>query len=141
MDRFKFGPAGTAEPAVFGACRPGKSREEIAEWIAFMQQNGVARVCCVIPGEHLAEEAVDLLAAYRKAFGAANVLHAPVADFSLCDEETMAGQILPSCARQTPGASGWLCTAGPAWAGPDTCWPPGWRAGAGWRPTRRCARS
>ena len=95
MDRFEFGPASIAEPIVFGACRPGKSREEIAEWIAFMKQNGVARVCCVIPGEHLVGEPEDLLAAYREAFGAENVLHAPVADFSLCDESTMAGQILP----------------------------------------------
>jgi protein-tyrosine phosphatase len=95
MDRFKFGPAGIHEPTVFGACRPGKSRREIEEWISFMKQHGVVRVCCVIPGEHLAEEPVDLLAAYREAFGAENVLHAPVADFSLCDEETMAGAILP----------------------------------------------
>jgi protein-tyrosine phosphatase len=94
MDRFKFGPAGAAEPTVFGACRPGKSRQEIAEWIAFMKQQGVARVCCVIPGEYLVEEP-DLLAAYREAFGEENVLHAPVADFSLCDETTMAGRILP----------------------------------------------
>jgi protein-tyrosine phosphatase len=95
MDRFRFGPGGAGESTVFGACRPGKSREEIAEWIAFMQQNGIACVCCVIPSEYLAEEPVDLLAAYREAFGAENVLHAPIADFSLCDEETMAGQILP----------------------------------------------
>jgi protein-tyrosine phosphatase len=95
VERFKFGPASVSEPTVFGACRPGKSREEIADWIAFMVRNGVARVCCVIPGEYLAEEPVDLLAAYREAFGAENVLHAPVADFSLCDEETLAGQILP----------------------------------------------
>jgi protein-tyrosine phosphatase len=95
MDRFKFGPASISETTVFGACRPGKSREEIAEWIAFMLRNGVARVCCVIPGEYLAEEPVDLLDAYREAFDAENVLHAPVADFSLCDEETMASRILP----------------------------------------------
>jgi protein-tyrosine phosphatase len=95
MDRFKFGPACVGEPTVFGACRPGKGRDEIAEWIAFMQQSGVARVCCVIPSEYLAEEPVDLLAVYREAFGAENVLHAPVADFSLCDEATMADKILP----------------------------------------------
>jgi protein-tyrosine phosphatase len=95
MDRFKFGPASAAEQTVFGACRPGKSRQEIEQWIAFMKQQGVARVCCVIPGEHLVEEPIDLLAAYREAFGEENVLHAPVADFSLCDEATMAGQILP----------------------------------------------
>jgi protein-tyrosine phosphatase len=95
MDRFKFGPASADEPAVFGACRPGKSREEIAEWIAFMRRNGVTRVCCVIPGDYLSQEPVDLLAAYREAFGEENVLHAPVADFSLCDEETMAERILP----------------------------------------------
>lgn len=95
MDRFKFGPAGADEPTIFGACRPGQSREEIAEWIAFMKQNRVTRVCCVIPGEHLVVEPEDLLAAYREAFGEDNVLHAPVADFSLCDEQTMAGKILP----------------------------------------------
>lgn len=95
MERFKFGPANLAEPTVFGACRPGKRPEEIAEWISFMVHNDVARVCCVIPGEYLAREPVDLLAAYRDAFGAENVLHAPIADFSLCDEETMAAKILP----------------------------------------------
>jgi protein-tyrosine phosphatase len=95
MDRFKFGPASAAEATVFGACRPGKSREEIAEWIAFMKRNDVSRVCCVIPWEYLAAEPLDLLAAYREAFGPENVLHAPIADFSLCDELTMAGRILP----------------------------------------------
>jgi protein-tyrosine phosphatase len=95
MDRFKFGPASLNEPTVFGACRPGKSREEITEWIAFMKENGVAGVCCVLPNETLAGEPVDLLAAYREAFDAEHVLHAPIADFSLCDEETMAGRILP----------------------------------------------
>jgi protein-tyrosine phosphatase len=95
MDRYKFGPASAAEPTVFGACRPGKRREEIAAWIAFMKQRGIARVCCVIPAEYLLAEPVDLLAAYREAFGSENVLHAPVADFCLCDEETMANKILP----------------------------------------------
>jgi protein-tyrosine phosphatase len=95
MDRFKFGPAGEAEVTVFGACRPGKSFEEITEWIGFMQNRGVARVCCVIPGEYLEEEPVDLLGAYREVFGPENVLHAPIADFSLCTEETMSAKILP----------------------------------------------
>jgi protein-tyrosine phosphatase len=95
MDRFKFGPASADEPTVFGACRPGQNRDEIAEWIFFMKTNGIARVCCVIPSETLAAEPVDLLASYREAFGAENVLHAPVADFSLCDEGTMADHILP----------------------------------------------
>jgi protein-tyrosine phosphatase len=95
MDRFKFGPARAGEPTVFGACRPGQGREEIAAWIAFMQEHGIARVCCLIPGDTLTQERVDLLAAYREAFGPEHVLHAPVADFSLCDEDTMAGEILP----------------------------------------------
>jgi protein-tyrosine phosphatase len=95
MDRFKFGPAGIGEPTTYGACRPGKTQQEIAEWIAFMQEHGVARVCCVIPEEYLSEESVDLLASYRQAFGEDNVLHAPIADFSLCDEATMGGRILP----------------------------------------------
>ena len=95
MDRFKFGPASANEPTVFGAERPGRRREELAHWVAFMQANGVRRVCCVLPGESMQDEPIDLLAAYRAAFGAANVLHAPVADFSLCDEETMEERILP----------------------------------------------
>ncbi len=79
---------------MFGACRPGQSAEAIAEWIAFMKQNGVVRVCCLLPAKDLAG-GPDLLESYRDAFGAENVLHAPVADFSLCDEATMAGEILP----------------------------------------------
>jgi len=111
MERFKFGPARTGEVAVYGAQRPGYDsrsvdRTAIREWIEFVQGKGVQRVCCLLPPNQLSYYNVDLLDEYRSAFGAPNVVHAPIDDFHLCDADTLERRILPflaeSAARNVP---------------------------------------
>jgi hypothetical protein len=54
MNRFNFSPASVKEEFVYGAQRPGyQSRSsipdtEVGQWIAFMRQQGIARVCCLL---------------------------------------------------------------------------------------------
>jgi protein-tyrosine phosphatase len=77
-----FGPASEGETTVFGASRPGYRREpatdaDVADWISFMQAEGISRVVCLLC------DCQDLLAAYGAAFGTDNVLHAPIEDFML----------------------------------------------------------
>jgi protein-tyrosine phosphatase len=111
MVRFKFGPARTGEIAVYGAQRPGYDtrsvdRAAIREWIEFIQGKGVQRVCCLLSPNQLSYYNVDLLDEYRSAFGGANILHAPIDDFHLCDVHTLECRILPflaeSAARNVP---------------------------------------
>jgi protein-tyrosine phosphatase len=100
MSRFKFAPARLEESVVYGAQRPGYNSENVAlyqveEWISFMQKNGIRRVCCLLPEKQLNYYSVDLLRTYRAAFGEANVCHAPIQDYHLCDHGTLENNILP----------------------------------------------
>ncbi len=113
MERFRFGPARIGEVAIYGAQRPGydsKSvdRTAIREWIEFVRRRGIQRICCLLPPTQLAYYRVDLLAEYKAAFGDANVLHAPIEDFHLCDAEVLERQLLPfladSATRKLPVA-------------------------------------
>jgi len=111
MERFKFGPAREGESVVYGAQRPGYDSRSVDgplvhEWIAFTRGRGIRRVCCLLPPSQLAYYRVDLLGEYRATFGDANVLHAAVEDFQLCDAALLEQKILPflaeSNSRTTP---------------------------------------
>ena len=98
--QYNFGPACPGERIVFGAERPGFDSssvggEEIRQWISFMRQNGIERVCSLLPQDQLAFFTVDLLQEYRWVFGEARVCSAPIADRYLCDAETLYRVILP----------------------------------------------
>jgi protein-tyrosine phosphatase len=100
MERFKFGPARQDELVVYGAQRPGYDsrsvdRPTVQEWIDFVFGQGIRRICCLLPSNQLTCYRVDLLGEYRAAFGDADVLHAPVEDFHLCDRHLLEQQILP----------------------------------------------
>ncbi len=45
---YKFAAASTNEPIVFGSSRPGYVEAQVKEWIDFMQQQGIERVCCLL---------------------------------------------------------------------------------------------
>lgn len=98
-----FLPAAKTESIIFGACRPGYpsllvNDQSIQAWITFMQQAQVKRVCCLLSAEQLdyyAGCATPLLMAYRAAFGEKNILHAPIADYTLATPELLTQQILP----------------------------------------------
>ncbi len=84
----KFGPACTNEAIVFGAQRPGYNSYEVEqrfvdEWIAFMRQQSVSRVVCLLPHDQLGYYSEDVLSVYRVAFALDDVLSAPIEDFCI----------------------------------------------------------
>ncbi|MGH9323154.1 MAG: protein-tyrosine phosphatase family protein [Vicinamibacteria bacterium] len=100
MTRYGFGPARPEESIVHGAQRPGYSSRSVGsdpvrEWISFMKNNRIGRVCCLLPPEQLAWYSVDLVAEYRSSFGSANVCTAAVPDYHLCEPRHLENDILP----------------------------------------------
>ena len=97
---------------IFGAQRPGYSSRQVhkaqtQEWITFIKNQGIKRVCCLLPENQLAyyfDE--NLLDTYQREFGEKNVCWAPIEDFHLCKETTLSEAILPflqaSDAQATP---------------------------------------
>ncbi len=100
MIQYNFGPAYEEEKVVFGAERPGFDFHSVdplvvSRWISFMKQNGIKRVCSLLPKDQLDFYQADLLAEYRSEFGRENVCSAAIRDGYLCDGETLHGKILP----------------------------------------------
>jgi len=89
-------PAPEAE-YVYGACEPGWDQSHggtIDEWIAFVQSEGVRRVCCLLSDAQVARFD-GLLDRYREAFGDDRVAHVPVTDHTLVPESTLREAVLP----------------------------------------------
>jgi len=84
---YNFGPADVDEPIVFGCARPMHGGLDL--WAAFMKDNGIRRVCCLLPGEE------ELVADYRRLFSPSRVLHAPIGDFQYAEREQLVDVILP----------------------------------------------
>ncbi|HXG18550.1 MAG TPA: dual specificity protein phosphatase family protein [Methylomirabilota bacterium] len=95
MRKFRLGPAAASEPLVFGAQGPAYSSLRIHEWIVYMKEQGIRRVCCLLHGDQLKAYKEDLLAAYGKAFGLENICWAPIPDYHLCDVGLLKERILP----------------------------------------------
>ena len=100
MSSFGFGPASADERIVFGAQRPGYPHQavrpdQVRRWIAFLQDRGIRRVCCLLPQNQLAYYYQDLLKAYDRWFGRRRTRSAPVPDYHLCDAGRLTHQILP----------------------------------------------
>jgi protein-tyrosine phosphatase len=91
---YKFAAAAVGESIVFGAARPGYHSEQVTEWLEFMQQHSIKRVCCLMAESQLTRYA-NLLETYRHTFGLEQVCWAPIEDFCLVDRETLFHQILP----------------------------------------------
>jgi protein-tyrosine phosphatase len=91
---YKFAAASENELIVFGSARPGYTNKQVNEWIEFMQNQGIQRVCCLLPETQLTHYS-DLLGTYRKTFGVDQVCWAPIEDFSFATLETLTHQILP----------------------------------------------
>ncbi len=102
MAPYGFAPARVGEVIVYGAQRPGYRSTSVcqpvvSEWIAFMEATGIQRVCCLLADGQLAYygSGGGLLDLYRRAFGDANVLSAPIIDYHLSDRVTLETAILP----------------------------------------------
>lgn len=101
IPQFRFAPASFEEQIVFGSERPGYGSRDVPEsqvdeWLSFMEQQGVKRVCCLLDEEQLDYyNHKPLLQAYEERFGMTNVLHALVPDFTLCDTQLLTEKIMP----------------------------------------------
>ena len=95
---YRFAPASPDEHAVFGASRPGYSAGEVQDWLRFMRQSGIDRICCLLSESQLARY-IDLLGAYRHEFGEERVCWAPVDYFHFADAEMLTKTILPFLAE------------------------------------------
>jgi protein-tyrosine phosphatase len=91
---YKFAAASENEPIVFGSVRPGYTNKQVNKWIEFMQNQGIQRVCCLLPETQLTRYS-NLLRAYQKVFGFDRVCWAPIEDFSFAAREILVRQILP----------------------------------------------
>jgi protein-tyrosine phosphatase len=96
---YNFGPAAPSESIVFGACRPSHDRrapvdDSIDDWIEYMEQQGIERVCCLLDDQQLSEYD-NLLKAYTEYFGAEKMCHAPITDFRVIDKPVLRETVLP----------------------------------------------
>jgi protein-tyrosine phosphatase len=92
--RYKFAPASEKDSIVFGSARPGYRNEQVNEWIEFMQNQDIQRVCCLLPASQLMRYC-NLLDVYRQTFGLDHVCWTPIEDFHLTDPKILIHQILP----------------------------------------------
>jgi len=99
--RFNFGPASPNEKIVYGAERPGYDSKRVAltkiqEWIAFIKEHDIKRICCLLPENQLNYyDGIDLINLYIKEFGKKNICSADIEDWHLCDEHKLKEIILP----------------------------------------------
>lgn len=96
---YEFSSAAPEENSVYGACRPkhpARTPEgsSVGDWIDFMQETGIGRVCCLLSPDELAQYE-NLLTQYEREFGADNVLHAPISDYEVIDSDTFYENVLP----------------------------------------------
>jgi protein-tyrosine phosphatase len=91
---YKFAPASEDEPIAFGSARPGYSDEQVSEWIQFMQNHDIDRVCCLLPESQLNRYS-NLLEVYRQTFGFDRVCWTPIEDFHIVKSEIFIDRILP----------------------------------------------
>jgi protein-tyrosine phosphatase len=91
---YRFAPASEHEPIVFGSARPGYSNEQVNEWIEFMQNHDIQRVCCLLPESQLTRYS-NLLDVYRQTFGFDQVCWTPIEDFHFADGGILIHEILP----------------------------------------------
>ena len=57
---YKFAPADIQEMIVFGAARPRYTPESVEQWIEFMQNQKIQRVCCLLEQDCLSRYPMDL---------------------------------------------------------------------------------
>jgi protein-tyrosine phosphatase len=91
---YKFAAASATEQIVFGSARPGSTDRQVAQWVEFMRDRDIRRVCCLLSASQLNRYS-DLLTIYRQNFGIDRICWAPVDDFRLVDRQLLFHHILP----------------------------------------------
>lgn len=99
VDAHRFSPVVPEVETIYGACCPGwhsagSQREAIDQWISFMSDAGIERVCCLLTGRQLDGEDANI-GRYREAFGEDKVLHEPIPDNRLAQPEQLTDRIVP----------------------------------------------
>ncbi|WP_110984591.1 protein-tyrosine phosphatase family protein [Acaryochloris thomasi] len=92
---YKFSAAINTERFVFGSAQPGYTEPQIEQWIEFMQDQNIQRVCCLLPTDQLSKYSTDLLNTYRQTFEHRQVCWAPIKDFRYANPDVLIYQILP----------------------------------------------
>jgi protein-tyrosine phosphatase len=87
---YNFAAASPTESLVFGAAGPGT---DLDAWIAFMQAQGIQRVCCLLP------EIESLRDRYQVTFGPENLCWAAVEDFHVVEKLLLEQTVLPFLAE------------------------------------------
>lgn len=91
---YKFASASQDESIVFGAARSGSTDRQVEKWVAFMRDQNIQRVCCLLSESQL-NRCADLLTIYRQNFGIDRICWAPIDDFRLVDRHLLIHHILP----------------------------------------------
>lgn len=96
---YRFAAAAPDEELVYGAAAPGwhtvaSQETAVRKWIQFMQDRGIERVCCLLPGNGNGGCQYNL-DRYAAAFGKENVRQTPLLDRKLADRQTLESAILP----------------------------------------------
>jgi protein-tyrosine phosphatase len=98
MKSYNFGTAVPREEIVHGACRPGHpvyaAETSVEEWLRFLDNRGITRVCCLLDDPQLGLYD-GLLETYRGHFGIDYVCHAPLSDYTVVAPRTYHGTIAP----------------------------------------------
>lgn len=91
---YKFSAAQEGEFTVFGASRPGYSNKEVRDWIQFMKNQDIKKICCLLSESQLNRYS-NLLDTYQDKFGMTNICWTPIEDFHLADVDNLRKKILP----------------------------------------------
>lgn len=91
---YRFAAASETEDIVFGAARPGYRDLQVLNWIEFMQNQNIDRVCCLLAPHQLSKYS-NLLGTYRQKFGKEKVCWTPIEDFHFVDYNALIEEILP----------------------------------------------
>ena len=99
VDAHRLRPAAPEEASVYGASCPGwhsagNHEAALDQWIHSMENAGIERICCLLPGRELDSED-GYLGRYRQVFGNDRVRHTPIPNYRLVDEVQLTTEILP----------------------------------------------
>ena len=119
---FNFGPASPNEKIVYGSRKPDFSRQAVDEWIQFMLECGIKRVCCLLDPSQLRSYSLDLSSVYERQFGKGNVCTEPIADYHLCEAATLHEKILPFLRQSDECARPSWCIVGAVTGEPAMFW-------------------
>ncbi len=95
---YRFAPASEDETIVYGSARPGYRDEQVLQWVEFMRNQNIKRVCCLLAQSQLNNYS-NLIELYQKEFGLKQVCWAPIEDFHLIDKQLLTHEILPFLAE------------------------------------------